>query len=220
MTVNLLGRDVTATVANFREVEWQTLAINFVMVFSPNTFRGAPFTNLATLAFPGGGTFDEEFAFLKAASAAFPTIAAVRVKEALENATDIVSRIGWAVRGASAVTLVASVLVLGGAFAAGRRQRIRDAVVLKTLGATRRRLLAALSLEFLIIGLATALFGLAAGALAAWFVLVNVMEIGFSFLAGPTLGAALLAVLLTLVFGLAGTARALGQKAAPMLRNL
>jgi putative ABC transport system permease protein len=93
-------------------------------------------------------------------------------------------------------------------------------VILKTLGATRGRLIAAFSLEFLMIGLATAVFGLAAGAAAAWFVLVNVMEIGFSFLAGPALGAALLALLLTLAFGLAGTFRALGQKAAPVLRNL
>jgi putative ABC transport system permease protein len=110
--------------------------------------------------------------------------------------------------------------VLGGAFAAGRRQRIRDAVILKTLGATRLRLITAFSLEFLMIGGATAVFGLLAGSLAAWFILSNVMEIGFHFLAGPALGAALAALLLTLGFGLAGTFRALGQKAAPVLRNL
>jgi putative ABC transport system permease protein len=218
--VNVLGREIAATIANFREVEWQTLSINFVMVFSPDTFKGAPFANLSTLAFPDGGTEDEELAFLKKATAAFPALTAVRVKEALETANDIVTRIGWGVRAASAVTLLASVLVLGGAFAAGRRQRIHDAVILKTLGATRGRLIAAFSLEFLMIGLATAVFGLLAGSLAAWFVLANVMDIGFRFLAAPALGAALAALLLTLLFGLAGTFRALGQKAAPVLRNL
>jgi putative ABC transport system permease protein len=218
--VNVLGREITATIANFREVEWQTLAINFVMVFSPNTFRGAPFANLSTLVFPDGGNADEELAFLKKVTAAFPALTAVRVKEALQTANDIVNRIGWGVRAASAVTLLASVLVLGGAFAAGRRQRIRDAVILKTLGATRLRLITAFSLEFLMIGGATAVFGLLAGSVAAWFILSNVMEIGFHFLAGPALGAALAALLLTLGFGLAGTFRALGQKAAPVLRNL
>jgi putative ABC transport system permease protein len=220
VTVNVLGREVTATVANFRTVEWQSLSINFVMVFSPNTFRGAPFANLATLAFPDGGTQAEELAFLKTVTDAFPAVTAVRVKEALETANSIVERIGWAVRGASAITLVASVLVLGGAFAAGRRRRIHDAVILKTLGATRARLVAAFSLEFALIGLATALFGLAAGALAAWFVLANVMDIGFVFLPGPALSAAAIALVLTLAFGLLGTWRALGQKAAPVLRNL
>jgi putative ABC transport system permease protein len=220
VTVNVLGREISATVANFREVEWQTLSINFVMVFSPDTFRGAPFANLSTLTFPDGGAEDEELAFLKKVTTAFPAMTAVRVKEALQTANDIVARIGWAVRGASAITLLASVLVLGGAFAAGRRRRIHDAVILKTLGATRGRLVAAFSLEFLMIGLATAVFGVLAGSLAAWYVLVNVMEIDFRFLAGPALGAAAVALLLTLLFGLAGTIRALGQKAAPVLRNL
>ena len=55
VTVNVLGRDITARIANMRAVDWQSLSINFVMVFSPNTFRGAPHTRLATLTFPNGG---------------------------------------------------------------------------------------------------------------------------------------------------------------------
>jgi putative ABC transport system permease protein len=88
------------------------------------------------------------------------------------------------------------------------------------LGATRRRLILALALEFLLLGLATAFFGLLAGSAAAWFVLGRVMDIGFSFLAGPALGAAGLALLLTLAIGLLGTWRVLGAKPAPVLRNL
>ena len=78
-------------------------------------------------------------------------------------------------------------LVLGGAFAAGRRQRIRDAVILKTLGATRGRLTAAYALEFLFLGAAAAVFGVVAGSLAAWYVLTRVMDTDFAFLAGPAL---------------------------------
>ena len=144
----------------------------------------------------------------------------VRIKEALDTVNGLVTRVAWAVRAASSITLVASILVLAGAFAAGRRQRIHDAVILKTLGATRSRLIGAFVLEFLGIGIATAVFGVAAGALAAWFVLTNVMNIGFSFLAGPALSVAGLALVLILGFGLAGTWRVLGQKAAPVLRNL
>ncbi len=112
-----------------------------------------------------------ELAFLKAVVAAFPAVTVIRVKEAIETANGIVEQIGWAVRGASAITLTASMLVLGGAFAAGRRRRTEDAVILKTLGATRGRLIAAFSLEFLLLGAATVVFGLIAGAIAAWFVL-------------------------------------------------
>jgi putative ABC transport system permease protein len=220
VTVNLLGRDVTARIASLRTINWQSLSINSVMIFTPNAFRGAPFTSLATLAWPDGGTTETELAFLKAVVAAFPAITVIRVKEAIETANGIVEQIGWAVRGASAITLAASMLVLGGAFAAGRRRRTEDAVILKTLGATRARLIAAFSLEFLLLGAATAIFGVIAGAIAAWFVLDAVMDVPFAFLPGPALGAALAALALTLVFGLAGTWRVLGQKAAPVLRNL
>lgn len=52
VTVNVLGRSITAKIANLRNVEWESLSINFVMVFSPNTFRGAPHAWLATLTDP------------------------------------------------------------------------------------------------------------------------------------------------------------------------
>ncbi|MCW8795428.1 hypothetical protein OQJ42_13485, partial [Enterococcus faecium] len=54
VTVNVLGRNVTAEIANLRKVEWRNLGINFVMVFSPGTFRGAPHSDLATLTLAGG----------------------------------------------------------------------------------------------------------------------------------------------------------------------
>jgi putative ABC transport system permease protein len=142
------------------------------------------------------------------------------VKEAVETVDQLTRRISFAVTGASAITLTASILVLGGAFAAGRRRRIHDAVILKTLGATRGRLILAFALEFLALGIATALFGLLAGSLAAWYVAARVMEIGFHVLAGPALGSAAVALLVTLGLGLAGTWRVLGAKAAPVLRNL
>ena len=70
-------------------------------------------------------------------------VTAVRVKDALDAIGGIIANLVLAIRGASAVTLLAAALVLGGALAAGHRHRIYDAVILKTLGATRARLLAA-----------------------------------------------------------------------------
>ena len=71
------------------------------------------------------------------------------------------------------VALVAAMLVLGGALAAGHRHRVYDAVVLKTLGATRGKLIGAYALEYLLLGSATALFGVAAGSIAAWLVVTR-----------------------------------------------
>ena len=137
VTVNVLGRNMQATVANLRTLDWQSLGINFVMVFSPNSFRGAPHTHIATLGYPGGSTTEAEVALLKAVADAFPTVTTVRVREALDAVGSVVNNLVLAIRGASALTLIVAVLVLGGALAAGHRHRVYDAVILKTVGATR-----------------------------------------------------------------------------------
>ncbi|MBV8420681.1 MAG: FtsX-like permease family protein [Hyphomicrobiales bacterium] len=220
VTVNVLGRSLTATVANLRAVEWQNLGINFVMVFSPATFRGAPHSHIATLTYPGGSTTEEEVALLRAVADAFPTVTILRVRDALDAVGQIVSNLALAIRGASVLTLLVAVLVLGGALAAGHRHRVYDAVILKTVGATRMRLLSAYALEYLALGLATAVFGIAAGSAAAAFVIVRVMNLSFAWPPGPLLAAAAGAVAATVALGLIGTFTALGQKPAAVLRNL
>ncbi len=217
--VNVLGRTVTATVASFRKIEWQKLGINFFMVFSPNTFAGAPHSELATATFPKGAGEAPEIALLKAVAEAYPTVTVVRVTDVLATLNHLVGQLATAVRGASGVAVVASVLVLAGALAAGRRARIYDAVVLKVLGATRRRLLAALVLEYAMLGLVTAVFGILAGSLAARVIVVRVMDFTFRFAWEPAAVAALGALVLTVGLGLVGTWRILGERPASHLRT-
>jgi len=220
ITVNVLGRNITARIANLRAVDWENLGINFVLVFSPGTFSGAPHTDIATLTFADGGTVGEETAVIKALADAFPTVTALRVKDTLDALGSIVANLLLALRGASSITLVAAALVLGGALAASQRFRVYDAVVLKTLGATRPRLTAAYALEYLLIGLAAVLFGVAAGSVAAALVVSRVMEFPFVWVPGQATGAAVAALLVTVLLGLAGTFGALGRKPAAVLRNL
>jgi len=142
------------------------------------------------------------------------------VKDALDAVAGVVMNLVLAVRAASSITLIAAVLVLGGALAAGHRHRVYDAVILKTLGATRRQLMTAYAIEYLLIGAVTVLFGVAMGTLAADLIVTRVMEFPFVFVAGQAAGAALAALLVTLALGLAGTFTALGRKPAEVLRNL
>jgi putative ABC transport system permease protein len=220
IVVNVLGRNIAAPIANLRTVHWENLGINFVLVFSPNAFAGAPHTDIATLSYKGASTTEQEASLLKAVGAAFPSITTVRVKDAIQAVGDIVRNLVVAVRGASLVALFAAVMVLGGALAAGHRDRIYDAVVLKTLGATRGKLLAAYALEYLLLGGATAVFGVMAGSAAAWMVTTKVMSLDFVWLPMPAAGAAFGALLVTVALGLAGTFTALGHKPATVLRNL
>ncbi|MCO4317360.1 ABC transporter permease [Phyllobacterium sp. 21LDTY02-6] len=219
VTVNVLGRNVTARIANLRQLQWESLAINFVMVFSPNTFAGAPHAWLATLTDPSAST-SSEAALMRDVTRAYPAVTSVRVKDAITIANELVGQLAVAIRAAASVALIASILVLGGALAAGNRARVHDAVVLKTLGATRRTLVKAFTLEYVMLGLATAVFALVAGGVAAWYVVVRVMTMPAWFQPQVAVLTVVVALVLTVGFGLAGTWRILGQKVAPILRNL
>ena len=238
LTVNVLGREITARVANLRNVEWESFGMNFLMVFSPNTFAGAPHQYLATLRLPKDGLGPEyqggqnlaraeteaeakrDAAVLRDVTDAFPTVTAIRVRDALTTVNGLVGQLATAIRAAAAVALIASVLVLAGALAAGNRARTHDAVILKTLGATRRTLIGAFVTEYSLLGLATALFALFAGAVSAWFVVAQVMGFRFVFDPAVAVGTIVAALVFTVGFGLVGTWRVLGQKAAPVLREL
>lgn len=220
IVVNVLGRKISAKVANFRRVDWSSLGINFVMVFSANTFAGAPHMVLSTLTLPQAAGDGREIDILKAVSKSFPQVTIVRVKDALDAANKILSQVMWAIRGASSITVIASILVLAGALAAGQTGRIRDAVVLKTVGATRGRLIAAFGLEYLLLGLTTAIFAVLAGSVAAAFVLTQVMKSEFTFFPSVAIGTAAGAMVITIVLGLAGSWRTLGEKPSRVLREL
>ncbi|MFK7903216.1 MAG: ABC transporter permease [Nitratireductor sp.] len=224
ITVNVLGRNITAKIASLRNVEWESLAINFVMVFSPNTFAGAPHSFLSTLTTPdavaGEDLAKRDGDLIRNVSAKYPGVTSVRVREALDTVNDLIGQLALAIRAAASVALIASVLVLGGALAAGNNARVHDAVVLKTLGATRGTLIRSFIYEYALLGVSTAIFALLAGGVAAWFVITQIMQFPYEFLLDVAAGTVLAALVLTVGFGLVGTWRVLGQKAAPVLREL
>jgi putative ABC transport system permease protein len=215
MVLNVLGRDIEAEVANIRDIDWGTLGINFTLIMSPKPLSAAPHTWLATVKVPPA----EEPALQRAVTDAFPNVTTVRLKDALETVNALLSQIGTAVRSTAGITLLAGALVLAGAVAAGHRRRIYDAVVLKVLGATRGDIMRAFLIEYGLLGLLTAVIACALGSVAAWGVLTFVMKIDWTFLPLTLVGTAGLCVAITLGFGFLGTWVALGQKAAPLLRN-
>jgi len=219
IVVNVLGRDIHAHIGNMRNIDWQGLGINFVLVFSPNAFKGAPHTHIATLTEPHPDT-SGDVRIIKQVADAFPMVTSVRVREVMETIGSVVTNLVLAIRGASAVTLISAILVLGGALAAGHRHRVYDAVILKTLGATRARLLAAYALEYLMIGLATAVFGVIAGSVAAYLIVTRLMTLSFVWEASSAAGVVLAALIVTVGLALVGTLLALNQKPASVLRNL
>ena len=219
VTVNVLGRNVTARIANLREVEWQSLGINFVMVFSPNTLRAAPHNLLATITLPEAAGLAPEAALARALARAFPSITVIRVKDAIASFNAIFAKVMTAVRAAGSVTLVAGALVLAGALATAQRRRIQQAVILKALGATRRRILGSHAIEYILLAVVTAVFAVILGTISAWAALKYVMEVEFIFSLHAVFSALGLAIVLVLVFGGLGTWQVLRAPAAPYLRT-
>jgi putative ABC transport system permease protein len=215
ITVNVLGRDVTAKVYNFRKVNWRSMGINFVMVFSANTLRSAPHAHVVTVEMKGG----DEAKLLNGIAREFPSVTAVRVKEALATVSDLLGKMLAAIRGANALTLLTGVLVLAGALAAGLSSRTYEAVVLKTYGASRAQLMGAFTIEYAVLGLASALFGIAVGSLGSWFLATWILEMSWHFSTLVAVSTAFLSMALTIAAGLAVTWRALAAKPAPILRN-
>ncbi len=215
LTINVLGRDITVEIANWREIEWQSLRMNFAMVFSPGLIDKAPYSLIATAHMPR----EMEEPVDRMIGMDFPNVSAIRVREALEAANAILAGIGTALNATSMIAIVAGVLVLGGAVAAGRRKRIYDAVVLKTLGATRSNILYAYALEYGILGLATGVIAAFVGSVAAWSVLVLIMEANWVLLPMTIIGPIAIGLFATLAAGFVGTWQALRSPAAPLLRN-
>ena len=215
ITVNVLGRDIEAKIASLRRIEWTTLAINFVFVYSPGTLDRAPHTFLATVK----STPEAEDAIFKTVTDQFPNVTVVRIRDAVETAAGVLGNIGLASRVIGFLSILAGVLVLAGAMLATQRRRVHEAVVMKVLGATRARIAGTFAWEFAFLGLATATAALGVGTLGAWLVVRRLMNLDWTFLPTVAIAVALGAMALTLAFGLAGTLAALRQRPLALLRN-
>ena len=216
LTLNVLGREITGRLANTRRITWSTIGLNFVIIFSPGALEDAPQTFIATVSAPPRA----EPAIVRAVTDRFDNITAISVREALATVVEALDNIAAAARATAALALIAGVLVLAGAVAAGLKERTRDAVILKVTGARRRDLAIAYIIEYGLAGLAAGLTAAAVGSIAGYLILTRIMDANWVFLPGPALVTLLVAVTGVIALGFAGTWRALAQKPAPVLRRL
>ena len=215
LTLNVLGREITAEIRHVRRVEWQGMQLNFALLLSPEPMRRAPHGHVATVrADP-----DAETRVERTLAREYPEITVIRVREALGRVAEVMGNIAGAARAVGGITLLAGALVLAGAVAAGHRRRTYESVVLKVLGVRRRDVALIHAAEFGLLGLLAGTVAALAGTVTAWAVVTWVLEQEWTFLPGTVAATVASCVALTLAFGLLGTWRALGEPAAPFLRN-
>lgn len=215
ITVNVLGRDITGTIANFRELDFRTGGIGFVMTFSPNTFRGAPHTFIATLR----SDPEIEGLLLREVGESFPNVTAVPIRETAQRVSDALGSLATATSIAALATLITGFVVLIGAAAAGETSRVFEAAILKTLGATRRTILTSFALRSALMGAAAGIVAIGAGTLATWTVLTQVMDLEFTFAPLSAIAIVVGGILAVLIAGLFFALRPLAARPAQILRS-
>ena len=214
LTVNILGRDIEATIASFREVNFENAGISFVMSMNPAALAGAPHSHIATIY----ATEDAEAAILRDLADAYPNITAIRVRDAVDTAAGVIEGIAAATRTGAGATLLTGFLVLIGAAAAGTRARTYEAAILKTLGATRARILWSFGLRAALLGLAAGAVALAAGLAGGWAVQRFIMDSDFTVIWGNALAIVAGGIAATLAAGLAFALPPLAARPARILR--
>lgn len=214
VTVNILGRDITAEITSFRVVDFSTAGIGFVMAMNPGALQAAPHTHIATVY----AEAEAEAAILRDLGARFPNITAIPVREAIDRAAEALDGLAAATSWAAMATLLTGFVVLIGAAAAGERARVFESAILKTLGATRGRIIASFALRAALLGAAAGAVALLWGGLAGWAVMRLVMESAFTFDLGSALAIITGGVVATLLAGLAFAWRPLAARPAQVLR--
>lgn len=214
VTVNILGREITAEVTSFRQVDFETAGIGFVMSMNPAALEGAPHSWISTVYADAA----EEPRLLRELTNAYPNITAIGVRDAIARVMELLSGISAATRYGAAATLLTGLLVLIGAAAAGERARTYEAAVLKTLGASRGRILASFALRSALLGAAAGVVALGAGVLGGWAVARFVMETGYAVIWSNALAVVIGGAALALLAGLAFALRPLSARPARVLR--
>ncbi|MAQ71312.1 MAG: glycosyl transferase family 1 [Alphaproteobacteria bacterium] len=215
ITVDVLGRDITAEIANIRSVNWLNYTISFALTFAPGALENAPQTFLATFRIDP----EQESIIQSQISEEFPNITLIRLSEAMETVSNILEKIGIAVRIAAVIALITGIFVLTGAMAAQNERRVYEAVIMKTLGASRKTIITAYLSEYAVLGLLTAIAATAIASLGAWALVTKILELEWTFLPGTLVSTAIIALIITVILGGIGTLRALNHSVASYLRN-
>ena len=213
--LNVLGREIDGRIANLREVNFSNGRQNFVLILSPGLIDKAPHSFLATVRV---APQDEERLY-RAVTDAFPNVSAVRVKDAIAQVSAMLQKLSAGIEAAGLVTILAGLLVLAGAIAAGQQARLSAATVLKVLGASRARIFAVYAIEYGLLGAVSGALAAGIGTAAAWAIAGNVFGLPFAFDPGAVLLTVLGGGAATLVMGLAASWRALTARPARQLRE-
>jgi putative ABC transport system permease protein len=150
------GVPIRTRVGSVRAVEWRRIEPNFFVVFPEGVLEPAPKFHVAAMRATDP---DHSARVQRAVVAAYPNVTAIDLALVLRTVDEIFGKVAFAIEFMAAFTVLTGVIVLAGAILTGRYQRIRETVLLRTLGATRRQLIGIQLVEYSILGVLAAVVG-------------------------------------------------------------
>src|SRR5690606_24805692 len=210
------GVPLRSRVRSIRSVDWARFEPNFFVVFAPGSLERAPHSlvSLARIEDPAlRGTLQ------RAVAERFPNVTSIDLTLLQAAIEQLVERVSLAIRFMAVFSLATGVLVLIGAVATSRYQRVREGALLKTLGATRSQVLRVVFAEYLSLGLLAAVSAVGLSAAAGWALARFLFDVSFSFPAEAIAGVILLTTLLTVTVGLWGSVEVVRKTPLEVLRT-
>ncbi|HET9275996.1 MAG TPA: FtsX-like permease family protein [Gemmatimonadales bacterium] len=210
------GIEVDTRVASIREVDWGRFQTNFFVVFEPGALERAPQMMVTLVRIDSS---DVRGLVQRRMAEQFPNVTAIDLSQIQSALDNIIGKAALIVRFLAGFSLVTGAVVLIGAVSASRLQRIREAVLLKTLGATRSQVLRILIAEYAALGVLSAVASIAIASIAGWALARWVFDSPFRLPALQLFALTLLLVTLTLAVGLWNSAEILKRAPLAVLRE-
>jgi putative ABC transport system permease protein len=208
------GRTIRARVAAVHRIDSVHMYSRMEFIFNAGTLDGLP------IIYYGGVRVEPRAvaALQRATYDKFPTVTVVNVADVLEIVQQVVDQIALVVRFISMFAILAGVVILASSVAGTRFRRIREVVILKTLGATRKRVAGIFSVEFLVLGAVAGLMGSLLATAFSALLLKRWLDADFRFDLAPNLICIVLTALVANAAGWMASFRILGQKPLEVLR--
>jgi putative ABC transport system permease protein len=210
------GARIETRVTSVREVDWARLEPNFFVVFSSASLKEAPATWIVMTRMDDAA---RRATLQRAVAERYPNAVAFDITVIQATIERIFGRVAVAVRFMAVFSLATGALVLLGAVAAGRLQRIREGALLKTLGATRRQISRIFLTEYLALGLLSSVVGIGLASAGAWAFTKFAMELPFALPAVPLLGVLIATAALVTIVGLTASREVFRRTAMEVLRE-
>lgn len=216
LTFNVQGAPLVTIVGGTRTVDWSRVQTNFIVVFPKGVLEPAPQFHVLLTRVPDNARLA---AVQRELVANFPNVSAIDLGLILQTLDEILTKISFVIRFMALFSMATGLLVLVSSVVVSRYQRVRESVLLRTLGASRAQILRITLVEYALLGLLAAVAGLGLSVMAAWALGAFVFEVPFTPQLGPLLLLAALTTSLTAIIGLLNSRDILTRPPLEVLRG-